>query len=353
MKLPLAALAILLFGALPARGDDFTVGYNQGWIDGKFGTSVGSGFDEADWKRIFKLVHEGGGAVCRVWLFEGSPMDGVLWDKADPHVPVGVDPAFLQHVERLSELAKEQGIRIYWTGHDGNAGNVSGNVDTERLYNVLNDKYGFGAAFQAKVLGPVLDAIVKNKESVYAFDAINEIEGALSHGFFERKWEGARAFMGASTAFVHSHSPGIKVSSSAGWGSAASDLLAGRFDGLGLDFLDVHFYSNKDHVASGSELVAHARGQGVPILIGELGQDEKDVDPELQAKVVRGVLADAKRLGFSGALVWRLEDKQPADKRFSFYDGDVPRPAVSEIKKYAKPAPALRSIGLVGRLGRR
>ena len=262
----------------------------------------------------------------------------------------------MKHVSRLGELAKEQGIQIYWTAHDGNMANTRGNVDSERLYNVLNDKYGFGATFQEKVLGPVLDAIAKNKESVYAFDALNEIEGALAHGFFPAGWEGARAFMGASTAFVHSRSPGIKVSSSAGWGSAASDLLKGRFDGLGLDFFDVHFYSNKDHVPEGSELVAHARGQGLPILIGEFGQDEKGVDPELQAKIVRGVLADAKRLGFSGALVWRLEDKQPADKRFSFYDGDVPRPAVAEIKKYAKPtapAPALRSIGLVGGVGRR
>ena len=81
----------------------------------------------------------------------------------------------------------------------------------------------------------------------------------------------------------------------------------------------------------------------------------RPIKVRLQARVVSGMLAHAKRLGFSAALAWRLEDKQAHDIRFSFYDGDRPRPALN-VMRAAAGLPALSpsatpTPGIVGALG--
>jgi hypothetical protein len=329
-----AVLLLVLACAGVARADDFVVGYNQAWQDGKFGTDLSSRFDEAEWRKTLARTRESGGSVLRVWLFEGAPMDGVAFAGSRA---VGVDPAFLRNVRRLAELAAAEQVQIYWTGHDGNSpGNLAGNADSERFRAVLGDASGSGVAFREKVLAPVLDAIRSKPGTVYAFDVINEVEGAVKARFFADRWEGARRYIAATTAFVHSQAPGVRVASSAGHGEAAADVLAGRFDGLDLDLLDVHLYQDDESVAEGPKLVAHARALGVPIILGEVGQAKKGVDPALQARVLRGILADAKHQGFAAVLAWRLVDTQPADVRFSFWDGDRPRPAIEEMKRSSR-----------------
>jgi hypothetical protein len=344
MRFGLASL-LLVLALAPAARADFTLGYNQGWLEGNFGRDLSAGWDEAAWRKLLARTRESGGSVLRVWLFEGQPMEGVQFDAGDPHRPIGVEPDFLEHVRRLGALASEEGVQLYWTGFDGNFFGATSGLEFDRRWNIFNDKYGFGTAFQEKVLGPVLDAIREHADSVYAFDVLNEIEGSLHVNAFAEGWDGARAFMESWARFVHARAPGLRTTVSAGWGSSVKDILAGRFDGVGLDYLDVHLYSDAPKIEKGEALAAHARAQGVPIVIGELGQKSEKVDPALQARIVKGVVTEAQRLGFTGVFVWRLVDEQPHDKRLSFYDGETPRPAVEVMKTLAAAlVPARRGL---------
>jgi hypothetical protein len=209
------------------------------------------------------------------------------------------------------------------------------NDQAYRLYNIYNDKYGYGDAFRANVLGPILDAIRSRPDAVWAIDLVNEVEGSVAVWFWSDGWPGARRYLRTTALFTKAAAPGIPVTASAGWGDAAKDILSGKFDDLGLDFYDVHQYTNSPGISKGHDLAGHARAHGMPIVVGEFGQKKKGVDPQLQARIARGVLDDALRLGFAGALSWRLEDRQPDGVRFSSYDGNTPRPIVSEMQRVA------------------
>jgi hypothetical protein len=253
----------------------------------------------------------------------------VIWDQGDPHRPAGVDPALVQNIPTVAALARASGVQVYWTLMDGAVplhGLVMSQLDKDRSWNVYNGDWGMGDAWRRNVLGPVLDAIAKDRDAVYAIDILNEIEGPVASDLFRGRWLGARRFMADTAAFVHARVPGLRVTSSAGWQDAPWDILLGYFDGVGLDFLDVHAYDDKGKIPLGDMLASHARSKGVPIVLGEFGQASKAKDPALQSKVVSAFLADAKRLGFEAALAWRLEDEDP---RFSFFDGATPRPAVA------------------------
>ncbi len=354
MRNLLGAFALLALLSSPVVAQDgFVLGYNQGWIEGKFGRDLTSAFDENEWRKVLARTRESGGSTLRVWLFEGQPCEGVIYDL---HDPVGVDQQFLANIRRVGELAREERVKLYWTGFDGNFFGPPSGIEFDRRWNILNDKYGFGTRFQQNVLGPVLDAIMEKPDTVYAFDVMNEIQGSMHHNFWPDGWDGARRFMSGWTRFVHGRAKGLRTTVSSGWGDSIKDLLKGRFDGLGLDFLDVHMYSDSTRIEKGKELVARARSQGVPIVIGEIGQKKQAIDPTLQARIVKGVVEDAKKLGFAGVFVWRLIDEQAHDKRFSFWDGDVPRPAVAVMKSLAPAAAATScgqtSKGLINVLGR-
>jgi len=101
--------ALVLLGGV-ARADDFVVGYNQAWQDGKFGTISAPAYGRGGVEEDLARTRESGGSVLRIWLFEGSPMDGVVFEK---HRPAGVDPAFLAHVRRLGELCGGEPGQIY------------------------------------------------------------------------------------------------------------------------------------------------------------------------------------------------------------------------------------------------
>lgn len=329
---------LLLLAAGPAQGRDLVVGYNQAWLEGAYGHDLTDRFDAAAWRRILTRTREGGGCAVRVWLLEGSAKEGVRWRG---HEPLGLEPAFLANLRTLVDLAHEERVRLYWTLLSANwpAHWPKGTLESERQYNVFNDKYGHGTLFRERVLGPILDVIAERPRATFALDLMNEVQGSVRTWFWSDGWTGARRFMRTTAAFAHRRCPWLKVTVSSGHHTAADDVLAGRFDGLGLDFYDVHVYTDDGRIPQGAALARHARRQGAPIVVGEFGQASEQVDDALQARVTRGILADARRLGFTAAFAWRLEDRQEGGRRFSFYDGDRAPPALDVMRAYGDPQP--------------
>lgn len=346
----LVACALLLGGALQAAGQGLTLGYNQGWIEGGYGHDLTDRFDAGAWERVLRRTRAGGGSVLRVWILEGKAKEGVIWSG---HRPTGVEPALLANLRTLVSLAEREGVQIYWALLDGNwPEHWAKGLDFDRQFNVLNDKFGHGARFRERVLGPILDVLRERPQVNYAFDLLNEVQGSVRAHLWPDGWAGARRFLAATSAFLRARAPGLKVTASSGHHSAAWDLLCGRLDGLGLDFYDVHVYSDSGKIPYGWVLARHARRRGLPLVLGEFGQKSAKLDPALQARALRGALADAKRLGFAAVLAWRLEDQQAHDLRFSFYDGDRPRPALNVMRAAAGLSPLAPSAtpGLVGAL---
>jgi hypothetical protein len=340
--LVLTFLLLLSLGWAPlAHGQGLKLGYNQAWIDGAYGHDLTDRFEVSAWERILRRTREGGGSVVRIWLLEGKAKEGVIWDG---HRPVGVEPALLRNLRVLCTLAEAERVQVYWTLLDGNwPEHWAKGIDSERQFNVFNDRYGHGRLFRERVVGPILQILNERPRVNFGFDVLNEVQGGVQGAFWPDRWRGAQRFMRAMAAFVHARAPGLKVTASSGHHSAIRDLLCGRFDGVGLDFYDLHVYSDSGRIEHGWALARYARRRGRAIVLGEFGQKSQSRDPALQARVVRRALAHAKALGFAAALPWRLEDEQAHDLRFSFYDGDRPRPALNVMRAAAGLSPLDRT----------
>jgi hypothetical protein len=332
----LAALALLALLALaPAARADVEVGFNQGWTIDHWGRDLTTDFDPAAWRRVLEQTRAAGGRVLRVWLCEGVAKEGVVWDGTRA---LTVDPAFLVNVQTLIDLARQTGVELYWTLFDGNWPDSwpQGGLEAWRHYNILQDKYGEGALFRQNVLAPLLDVIAPAADVTWGLDLMNEVQGSVKTWKWSDGWSGARRWIAAWAAFVHTRAPGLRVTASSGWADSADDLIDGRFAGLGLDFWDLHVYADSGRIPRGWTLALHAAAEGVPLVLGEYGQKSTKVDPTLQARVTGRFLRDARRYGLAAALAWRVEDFQSNGLQFTFFERDGrPRPAVDVVRRFA------------------
>lgn len=331
----LSLVALLHASSTPALAGP-TLGVNQAWVEGAFGRDLSQDWDPDAWRRLLRLTRASGAKVMRVWLFEGHPFEGVAWDLHRPVAPV---PGFVEHVRALAAMGREEGVQLYWTAFDGNwPGYVTDPLAYARAWNVFNDRFGYGREFRERVLAPVLAAIAAEPASCFALDLLNEAQGCLgARGGFVGGWAGARRFLSEWAAFVKQRAPGVRVTASSGHHTGSADLLAGRFEGLGLDFRDVHLYEDGGMPFDAWWLAWQCRQRGIGLVIGEHGQRSSRVDPALQARATDAVLSHAERAGVLAILPWRLEDRRPDGARFTLWEnaGQTPRPVVDVMRRWA------------------
>jgi hypothetical protein len=346
-KLPplAAALALALAAALAApaaRGQadpaaPFAVGYDQAWFHEDYGSDLTARFDPIGIDLNFQKIADAGGAIVRVWIFEGEEKEGLVFTGGTR--TSGLAPGFLDHLAALCGLARNHNLVVYFTAFDGNFPWSRPTHASNVHYNILNNRFGEGDSFDAHALAPALDVLAQNQDVVFALDLMNEVEGSVATWFWPDGWTGARRWIEDTTAFAHKQAPWLRVTASAGWADGPADLAGGRFSGLGLDFYDLHVYDDDGAIPMGFPLRARSWQDGRQIVLGEFGQASARVDDALEAQAAAAFLANARSLGFAAALGWRFDDERPDDPGFvpylSYLRDGLPRPAVDEVRKAA------------------
>jgi len=315
--------------AVSADGS-FIVGYNEAWFAGYYGTGLTANFDPAYVARIFEQLSRAGGQVVRLFLFELR--QGWRMDAKSARIS-GLEPSFLRNLETVLTVARSRGLKVYVTLLEGNELRASQGEVRAFYEKFLNDQEGVPRAFHEMILVPLLKTLSLNRDVVYALDLMNEIQAPVDAGLFRAHWFGARGWIQRTAGFVKAQAPWLKVTSSSGWGSAVRDLTWGFFSGLGLDFYDVHVYSDTGDYVGATALCERAARDGLPIILGEFGQDSHEIDDDLQYRVTERFLATAKQMCFSAALAWRFD---PEEKWWSYQrrDGSF-RPAVKLMQQFS------------------
>ncbi|MDD5306149.1 MAG: hypothetical protein PHU25_02400 [Deltaproteobacteria bacterium] len=311
------------------------VGYNEGWInmeygaDTSYGTDLTTRFDLDYVKDMLDNMKANGGNIVRFFMFEYR--EGFILGSGVPQIE-GFDQTFLDNLEKLLYEARARAMWVYLTALEGNEMQKI-TAWKDFFWNLVNNKYGEGDAYNNKVLGPVLDVLNQHQDVVWGIDIINEIEAPRSVPMWTDPVNGARAFIKRERDFIKSKSPWIRVTSTAGWSNSQYDIIGGFFSGLGLDFYDLHMYSDDGGYANASAVRDKAVADGVFIVQGEFGQEtEENIDDTLQYNVTGTFLYTAKNLGFKAALPWRW-DYGPSCWDFVRQDASL-RPAVEVMKLY-------------------
>lgn len=319
----------------PMSTQSFLIGYDEAWFGGAFATDYTSQFDLAYVRKVFDGISAGGGHLVRLWLFP-APQGFALAANAPRSQPISQE--MLTHVDVVLTEARKRGLWVYLTLLDGNTLVKAPDPIHTWGSNLLNGVGGESDAFNANVLAPLLAVVDGHRDVMFGMDIINEIQAAIQKGLYADPWNGPRSFLQAEAAFIHSKTPWLKVTSSAGWPvdllqkGAQYDIANGLYSGLGLDFYDLHAYADSGSFVGATAMCQRAAADGVPVYLGEFGQGSKATDDAIQSNATAAFLNNAKALCFKGAFAWRFD---PAEGHFSFVRPDFsPRPAVTIMQTF-------------------
>ena len=319
----------------PMEMPDFLVGYNEAWFGPWFGTGFTSDFDPAYARSILDGVKAGGGRVVRLFLFELG--QGLVLAPSTPQTQ-GISPELLANLEYVLKEARQRGLWVYLTALESN--HMSNYPPLTGYYrNLLSNTGGEQDAFNANVLGPLLQVLDRNADNVFGLDLANEIDAAKSDGMFSGlplDPVAARAWIQRTRDFIRTRSPWLKVTVTLGKGGTAQyDLASGFLSGLGLDFYDVHLYSDNGTYGGATALCDRAALDGVPLYLGEFGQKTQVWNDTLHYAAAANFLSGAKLGCFKGALAWRFD---PYEETWAYQlpDGGL-RSTVQVIQAFSAP----------------
>jgi len=341
------ASTVAFAGKLPGgTGVNFLVGFNEAWFGQPgFGPNYvnylasdpawippipNSTFDPNFVKTMFDGIManaNGGTRIVRIWVF--TALQGIVLDRTKSpqtqrltQLSDGPGADLIGNLQTVFTLAKQyQGrLKVYVTALNGGDMQVAAtNISGLRPYfqNLLTNTAEIDA-FKTRALLPLLNLLNANRDIIYAFDLINEIEAPLNSGYSSwTSWTAARGWIKNMTDYVKLNTTiapettsWLPVTSSAGWGSAVQEITLGLFSGLNLDFYDLHVYSDFGKYPGQPALCNKVSADNVPIILGEYGQKSHTYSDSIQSTATAGFINGAKTHCFSAALAWKYETSE-------------------------------------------
>jgi hypothetical protein len=322
-----SALCMLSVSTMASAGSlptGFTVGYNEAWIENNYGNWLASNplFGESSafnsnppnsLVNVFSGMVAGNAKIVRIFLFPA--LQGIALAGCPQGAPQCLTGEFLGNLTalfngvRIFNLSNPP-IKLYITALNANDANVATSTNYPALHTYYQNLFSNSAAihaYETTVLGPILGLMSQYKDVIYGFDLIDEIEAAINAGYFSDYWIGARAWIQNMTRYVTSQASWLPVTSTAGWGYAVQEVTFGLFSGLGLNFYDVHVYSDSGQYSGQTALCSKTKSDNLPIVLGEFGQKSTTLSDAIQNTATTYFLYGAKLSCFSSALAWKYE----------------------------------------------
>jgi hypothetical protein len=315
----------------PMTMPSFLIGYNEGWFADNYGTDYTTAFNLAYVNKTLDGIVSAGGHVVRLFLFEAA--QGFTLGTTTPQTQ-GISAPMLSNVDLVITAARARGLWVYLTALNGDEMYQDPPALLSYFKNLLNDPSEL-QAYLTNVVAPTLQLLNAHQDNVFGLDMINEIEAPIQKGVFDDPINGPHTFMQTMRAFIKTQSPWLKVTSTAGWGTAATDVSTGLFSGVGLDFYDLHEYADSGDYAGATAVCDRAQQDGVFVILGEFGQSSQTIDDTIQADATYNFVSTAKSMCFKAAIAWRYDySALPTSNWFNYIRADGSfRPAVALIQE--------------------
>jgi hypothetical protein len=194
----------------------FTVGYNEAWVE-DYGFwlaynqlfPIPSAFNGGSLtSAMFSGMAAGNAKIVRIFLFPA--LQGICINQSLPECPAapGLTTEFLGNLKTVFSLARKYNLKLYITALNANDANLATQAKCptyasssfcqvlltyyQNLFSNTNNYNSVATQrYEKSVLGPVLDLMSLNKDVIYGFDLIDEIEAAINAGYFSFSWIGA------------------------------------------------------------------------------------------------------------------------------------------------------------------
>jgi putative membrane protein len=351
------ALCMLSFSTLADAGKlpaGFTVGYNEAWIENNYGNwltsnplfGIPSAFpspftccaNNSTLSAMLLGMGQGNAKVVRLFLFpavQGIRINTSVTSSTSTAVTMtqGLTTDFLTNLESIFQWIRQYNVnnntnlKLYITalnGADMNVVTASNNPTLHSYYQRLLSNSAEITAYDTLVLEPIIQLMSRYQDVVFAFDLINEIEGAINAGYIS--WSGARTWISNAAYSINVLFPWLPVTSTAGYGYAVQEVTYGFFTGLHLNFYDVHIYSDKGTYSGQTALCSKVASDKLAIILGEFGQYSSTASDSIQNTATTNFLKGAGSSCFSGALAWKYESTS-GEPWYSYLYVNLPVPS--------------------------
>ncbi len=265
-------------------------------------------------------IRKANGSVVKFLLFsnlQGLYIPSPLVNTSSPVPnPNQLAPDFKANLDALLTQAHQMGLKVYLTVLNGGDmkswANNSALPQMRRYFqNLIRDRTT-KANFKL-VLNDLLTVLNAHRGDIYGLDFVNEIEAPLNAGstYFPGGWIDARAWIAEMVSYIKQNpnylSFPFPITAAAGYSFAAQEITLGLFSGLGLDFFDLHEYTDSGQYSGQTALCNKVRSDRQQIILGEFGQKSTTYSDAIQNNATTAFLYGAARSCFSGALAWKFE----------------------------------------------
>ncbi len=274
------------------------------WFHGDwYGRDIGSSFygkvpgtccfNEDFVRRVFYNSRAMGYEMAKIWLNES--FEGILYDENGS--VIGVEPLFMQNLERLLQIAQEVDLVIGFCLFDHSQSSFT------------DDKFKYDKYMHFMQIPSETDKYIKNyvlpilklgrKYGVELIEIYDEPEGDGSGWSVSRgmAWNAMRRFINQVAKAVKDFDPRLATTVAA---AANYSMFAGRYSDVNLDYYAYDIYNEGTSLPNTREMYLER-----PLILGEYGVGNyvNRTDDE-QIEILKNFYASMKKMGIVGGFYW-------------------------------------------------
>lgn len=260
-------------------------------FDGKAGSCC---FNEKYVRQIFYNCKIMGYEMVKIWLNES--FEGMVFD--DEGTVIGVEPLFLENLERTLQIAKEVGITLSFCVCAHHESSFAGNKLKYDKYSRFRQIPSETDKYIKNYLNPILE--LSHKYGVELFDiyAEPEADGGLWPITRGMSWDSMKRYINQVAKAIKDFDPRLATTVSSG--SADNTILAGRYSDVDVDFYGCDIYNDAAAFADTKEMFLERY-----LMLGEYGVDHgvKKTDAE-RFEIIKKYYANFEKFGVAGGFYW-------------------------------------------------
>ncbi len=232
--------------------------------------------------------------MAKIWLNEAY--EGMLYDEKGS--VIGVEPLFMQNLEKLFQIAEEVDIKISICLCDHHESTFTGKKFEYDKYSRFRQISSETEKYIKNYVYPILELSQKYGVELVDIYAEPEADGGLWPVTRGVAWDTMKRFINQVAKAVKEFDPRLATTVSSG--SSHNTILAGRYSDIDVDFYGCDIYNDGASFADTRDMMLER-----PLMLGEYGVDNsvKKTDAE-QFEIIKKYYAKFEREGVAGGFYW-------------------------------------------------
>ncbi len=275
--------------------------FNSKWYGRDIGSTfygdvggTGTRFNERYVRQTFYNASAMGYEMAKIWLNES--FEGMVYD--DEGSVIGVEPLFMENLERVFQIADEYNLNISICLFDHCESSFTGNKFEYDKHTRFMQVPSETDKFIKNYVYPILELGRKYGVELVDVYAEPEADGGLWAVTRGTSWDVMKRYMNQVAKAVKEFDPRFATTVSSG--ASHNTILGGKYSDVDVDFYGCDIYNDAGSFADTKDMFLER-----PLMLGEygVGNYSNKTDDE-QIEVIKKYYANFEKFGVAGGFYW-------------------------------------------------